>query len=157
MREIETPRPAVTVASIIERDGRYLLVEEETRHGPRLNQPAGTRVGRDAAGARSTKRSGNRLGRHAVRPRRRVSLGSVGQWRDVVRLHSAATRCATTARPLDVGILRAVWLTAEEIAARRDLHRSPLVMRCIDDYCADRRWPLRLRHGDALTCRGASA
>ena len=41
MREIGVPRPAVTVASVIEREGRFLLVLEETRDGPRLNQPAG--------------------------------------------------------------------------------------------------------------------
>jgi ADP-ribose pyrophosphatase YjhB (NUDIX family) len=41
MRELETQRPTVTVASIVERDGRFLLVEEETRNGHRFNQPAG--------------------------------------------------------------------------------------------------------------------
>jgi len=45
---------------------------------------------------------------------------------------------------LDDGIVEALWLPYDEIVARRDEHRSPLVMRCIDDYRAGRRWPLDL-------------
>ena len=41
MREIDIPRPAVTVATVVERDGRYLFVEEHTKSGLRINQPAG--------------------------------------------------------------------------------------------------------------------
>jgi len=44
--------------------------------------------------------------------------------------------------PLDHGIVDALWLTYDELAARRDEHRSPLVIRCIDDYRAGRRFPL---------------
>ena len=47
-------------------------------------------------------------------------------------------------RKLDEGIVEALWLPYDEIVARRDEHRSPLVMRCIDDYRAGRRWPLDL-------------
>jgi hypothetical protein len=47
-------------------------------------------------------------------------------------------------RALDAGIVRALWLSADEIRARRDLHRSPLVMRTVDDYLAGRRYPLDL-------------
>ena len=35
-----TSRPAVTVAAVVESRGRFRLVEEETRAGARLNQPA---------------------------------------------------------------------------------------------------------------------
>ena len=34
-------KPEITVASVIEKDGRFLMVEEETEHGITLNQPAG--------------------------------------------------------------------------------------------------------------------
>jgi hypothetical protein len=47
-------------------------------------------------------------------------------------------------RPLDHGILRAAWLTREALVARRAEHRSPLVLRCIDDYLGGRRLPLAL-------------
>ena len=50
---------------------------------------------------------------------------------------------------LDAGILRAVWMTPDEIRSRADRHRSPLVSQCIDDYLAGRRFPLDLlRHYD---------
>ena len=45
-------------------------------------------------------------------------------------------------RALDQGILRTLWLTADEIRARAAQHRSPLVMQCVDDYICGRRYPL---------------
>ncbi|MCB1958978.1 MAG: NUDIX hydrolase, partial [Rhodocyclaceae bacterium] len=52
-------------------------------------------------------------------------------------------------RALDAGIVRALWLTRDEIAACRARHRSPLVLQCVDDYLAGRRMPLALlRHYD---------
>ena len=47
-----------------------------------------------------------------------------------------------TERSLDVGILRALWLPYDELVARRAMHRSPLVLRCVDDYRAGSRRPL---------------
>jgi hypothetical protein len=50
-------------------------------------------------------------------------------------------------RALDTGILRAVWMTVEEIDATRERHRSPLIRQCVSDYLAGRRFPLDLiRH-----------
>ena len=51
---------------------------------------------------------------------------------------------AEPGRPLDAGILRTLWLTADEVRARIPAHRSPLVMKCIDDYLAGQRYPLSL-------------
>ena len=45
-------------------------------------------------------------------------------------------------RPLDEGIVRTVWLTADEIRASAPRHRSPLLIRCMEDYLAGRRYPL---------------
>jgi hypothetical protein len=45
---------------------------------------------------------------------------------------------------LDEGIERPVWLTYDEIVARREQHRSPLLLGCIDDYLAGKRYPLDL-------------
>lgn len=47
-------------------------------------------------------------------------------------------------RTLDTGILRAAWLTPEQIRASRVRHRTPLVIRCVEDYLAGRRYPLEL-------------
>ena len=47
-------------------------------------------------------------------------------------------------RPLDAGILRALWLTPDEIRARHDMMRSPVVLRGLEDYLAGKRFPLEL-------------
>lgn len=53
-------------------------------------------------------------------------------------------------RKLDTGIVRAVWLTLDELRATRERHRSPLILQCCEDYMAGRRYPLDLiRHYDA--------
>jgi hypothetical protein len=44
--------------------------------------------------------------------------------------------------PLDTGILRALWMTRDELLASRERHRSPMVLRCVDDYLAGQRLPL---------------
>lgn len=145
MREIGVPRPAVTVASVIEREGRFLLVLEETRNGPRLNQPAGHLESGETLPAGAVRETLEETGWH-------VSLTAlVGAYRWEAADNGAtfirfafcgdALRHDAT-RPLDVGILRAVWMTRDEIAAQREMHRSPLVMRCVDDFCAGKRWPL---------------
>jgi 8-oxo-dGTP pyrophosphatase MutT (NUDIX family) len=145
MREIETPRPAVTVAAIIERDGRFLLVEEETRHGPRFNQPAGHLEAGETLPAGALRETLEETGWH-IAP---TALVGIYRWQapdnDATFIRFAFAGEALrydAARPLDIGILRAVWLPYDEIVARRAEHRSPLVLRCIDDFRAGRRWPL---------------
>lgn len=137
-------RPVLTVATIVERDGRFLVIEEETRLGVRLNQPAGhVEVGESiaAAAVRETREEAA----WEVEP---VALVGIYHWRsklgdDYVRFtFSARAHAHERGRPLDAGIVRALWLTYDEIAARRAMHRSPLVLRSLDDYRAGRQWPL---------------
>lgn len=140
-------RPAVTVATVVERQGRYLVVEEHTRGGLRLNQPAGhVEAGESivAAAARETLEESA----WRVDP---VALVGVYQWRSAesgrtfVRFTIAATaREHEPSRPLDTGIVRALWLSYDELAASTQQHRSPLVLRSVDDYRAGLRWPLAL-------------
>ena len=52
-------------------------------------------------------------------------------------------------RSLDDGIVRTVWMTPEEVRASADRHRSPLVLRCIEDHLAGQRYPLGLIYTDA--------
>jgi 8-oxo-dGTP pyrophosphatase MutT (NUDIX family) len=137
-------RPVITVATIIEREGRFLVIEEETRLGIRLNQPAGhVEVGESIAAA--AVRETLEEAAWEVEP---IALVGIYHWQApladaYVRFtFSARARAHDRERPLDVGIVRALWLTYDEIAARRAAHRSPLVLRSFDDYRAGRQWPL---------------
>jgi hypothetical protein len=56
---------------------------------------------------------------------------------------------ADPTRALDDGIVRALWLTPDEVRASTARHRSPLVLRCMEDHLAGRRYPLALIHADA--------
>ena len=146
------------MAAVVERDGRFLLVEEETVDGIRLNQPAGHLDPGEsllAAAARETLEETA----FAFTP---TQLIGVYLWRATPLAGEAVTYlrfafCGELGahdpgRALDDGILRALWLTRDEIAARAAQHRSPLVQRCVDDYLSGVRYPLELlyTHASAL-------
>ncbi|MFP5507049.1 MAG: NUDIX hydrolase [Gammaproteobacteria bacterium] len=137
----------VTVAAITERAGRFLLVEEHVAGELRLNQPAGHLEPdenlHDAVIREALEETASRF-----RPQALVGLYL---WRvpDSDLTYLRAAFCGDIGdpdpqRPLDAGIERAVWLSRDEILARRAAWRSPLVLRCIDDYLAGRRYPLDL-------------
>jgi 8-oxo-dGTP pyrophosphatase MutT (NUDIX family) len=147
--------PSVTVAAIIEGEGplcgHYLLVEEETPEGLRLNNPAGhLDPGESPAQG---------VAREALEETARVFVPEaiVGVYlsrfqrpatgEDVTYLRFAF--CGTVGEPLpgrvlDAGIVRTLWLTPEELRASVARHRSPLVLRCIEDHLAGRRFPIEL-------------
>jgi len=140
-------KPNVTVAAIAERDGRFLLVEEETAEGVRLNQPAGHLDEGESLIAACVRETLEETA-HEFAP---TELVGIYQWPrpqgDLTYLRFAfagKVGACDTARPLDTGILRVVWMTPEEMEASASRHRSPLVMRCVRDYLAGRRYPLDL-------------
>ena len=152
MSESLRSRPVVTVASIVEREGRFLLVEEETRSGLKFNQPAGHLEPGEGLIAAASREALEETG-WRVRP---TALIGIYRWEapdtgaTFVRFSFAAeAREHDASRTLDVGIARSLWMSYEEIVARRADHRSPLVLRCIDDYRAGMRWPLDLVREDA--------
>jgi 8-oxo-dGTP pyrophosphatase MutT (NUDIX family) len=146
MRETD-PRPVVTVATIVVRDGAFLLVEEETRSGVRLNQPAGHLEAGETLAAAAARETLEETAFHVVP----TALVGIYRWKapdrgaTFIRFAFAAevTRHEPD-RALDAGILRALWLPYDELVARSAMHRSPLVLRCADDYLAGRRRPLDL-------------
>ncbi len=148
-------KPSVTVAAIIERDGRYLLVEEHTPDGLRLNNPAG-HLDPGESPVQGCRRETLEETTHAFEPEalvgiylsRSVLAGDAG---DVTYMRFAFCGRLGDAVPgaqLDQGIVRTLWLTPDELRASRALHRSPLVLQCIEDHLAGRRYPLELIHTD---------
>jgi 8-oxo-dGTP pyrophosphatase MutT (NUDIX family) len=151
MRAPERWKPSVTVAAVIERDGRYLLVEEETSDGLRLNNPAGhLEPGESLVDA--VAREALEETAHAFTPQALVGVYLARVARpgdDFTYLRFAfagALGAFDPGRRLDHGIVGTVWLTPEEVRASAARHRSPLVVQCIDDHRAGTRHPLELLH-----------
>ena len=145
-------KPNVTVAALIERGGRFLLVEEETDDGLRFNQPAGHLDEGESLVAACAREALEETA-WGFTP---TALVGVYQWTrpqgDITYLRfafSGELGAHEEGRALDSGILRAVWMTPYEIRASADRHRSPLVSQCVSDYLAGRRFPLDIvRHYD---------
>jgi 8-oxo-dGTP pyrophosphatase MutT (NUDIX family) len=148
-------KPSVTVAAVIERDGLFLLIEEETSDGIRLNQPAGHLDPFESL-EQAVVRETLEETAHDFTPTALVgvymsSYRSARTGLDVTYLRF--TFCgdvgAVHDQPLDHGILRVLWMGRDEMAACQERHRSPLMLRCVDEYIAGRRAPLDLLHTHA--------
>jgi len=144
--------PSVTVAAIID-DGaqppRFLLVEEHTPEGLKLNNPAGhldpgegpqqgvVREALEETACVFTPQAlvGVYLSRF-VRP-------ATGEDVTYLRLaYSGTVAEPLPGRSLDTGIVRTLWMTLDELKASASRHRSPLVLQCVQDHLAGQRFPL---------------
>lgn len=141
-------KPNATVAALVEREGRFLLVEERINGELKLNQPAG-HVDQGESILHACIREGLEETGHHIRP---TALVGIYYWTPPERPELTYLRFAFAVEvlgveegyQLDKGIERPVWLTYDEIVARREQHRSPLLLACIDDYLTGRRYPLDL-------------
>jgi 8-oxo-dGTP pyrophosphatase MutT (NUDIX family) len=140
-----TWRPNVTVAAVIERESRFLLVEEAPDGTPVLNQPAGHLEAGESLQAAARRETLEETGWH-VEPE---ALIGIYRWphpgKDLTFLRFAFTArllCHDPEQTLDPEIIRTVWLTADEIRSQTGRHRSPQVLACVEDYLAGRRYPL---------------
>lgn len=153
-------KPNVTVAAVIERDGRYLLVEEQTSQGLRLNNPAG-HLDPDETLVQACRRETLEETAHVFKPTALVGVylsgpGSAGAAADTPRGRLTYLRFAfcgevgerDPARALDQGIVRTLWMDIDEIRASRAIHRSPVMLRCIEDHRSGARYPLDLLASD---------
>ena len=138
-------RPSVTVAAVMGRGGRFLLVEEDADGERVFNQPAG-HWERDETLVQACARETLEESAYRFAPTRLVG---VYRWSapasGVTYLRFAFSGEVTGFEPqrkLDQGIIRAEWFTPEEIRALAPRHRSPLVWRSVEDYLAGRRYPL---------------
>lgn len=140
-------KPNVTVAAVIEKEGRFLLVEEKTDTGTYFNQPAGHWEADETivqGVVRETlEETGYDFAPHA--------LIGIYRWqnrrKDLIYLRFTFSGEAVAfheARALDHGIIAAHWLSYDEVVLQKPRHRSPMVLRCIDDYRAGHRFPLTI-------------
>ena len=140
-------KPHATVAAIIERDGKFLMVEEENDGRIVFNQPAGHLDPNES------------LVQAAIRETREETawdfspqfIVGVYLWthESTQRSFLRVVFCGDSdnhdpQQQLDQEIIRSVWMTRDELLAQPEKLRSPMVMRCIDDYLAGKRYPLEL-------------
>ena len=138
-------RPSVTVAAILERGGRFLLVEEVIDGRRVLNQPAG-HLDPNESLLEAVKREVLEETCFHFEP-----TGVVGIYRWIyepagVTFFRFCFRGRLLeedpSRQRDKQIDALHWLTPAELTSRRDEHRSPLVQRCVEDFLAGRHFPL---------------
>ena len=144
--------PEVTVAAVVERDGRFLIVEERVAGRLVLNQPAGHLEDAETLIEAAVREAREET---AWRFHPQAMVGTY-LWRNPAngRSYLRFAFCGTVddhqpQQPLDTGIVRAVWLSHEQLRAQPHRLRSPLVLRCIDDYLLGNRQPL-----ESVACLG---
>lgn len=143
----------MTVAAVIERDGLFLLIEEHTPEGLRLNNPAGhldpgespqTGCIREVLEETACHFEPTALvGVYLNRFQRAANSDLAAQ--DITYLRFAfcgSVGAPEPGRALDDGIVRTLWMTADEVRASSAGHRSPLVLQCMEDYLRGQRTPL---------------
>jgi len=159
-------RPSATVAAVIEHQGKFLLVEEHTPEGLRLNNPAG-HLDPGESPVQACVRETLEETAYAFTPEALVGVylsrferppsATRPKGEDITYLRFAfcgSLGALEQGRRLDYGIVRTLWLSPDELRASRALHRSPLVLQCMEDYLAGKRYPLELLTTDATIYRG---
>lgn len=145
------------MAAVIERDGRFLLVEEQTADGLRLNNPAGhldPGESLEQACVRETLeettfgfRPDALVGVYLTGPTPLALDGNAPDGAGITYLRFAfrgVLGASDPGRQLDHGIVRTVWMSAQEIRTSRARHRSPALLQCVEDYLVGRSFPLEL-------------
>ncbi|SOD42633.1 NUDIX hydrolase [Nitrosovibrio sp. Nv4] len=140
-------KPNVTVAAVVEKGGQYLLVEEQTSSGILFNQPAGHLEPGESIISAAIRETLEETGYTFV-PQ---SVLGIYHWHSLAE-NVTFIRFAFTGsvvdhdpdRALDTGIVRAGWFGVEEIRQMTYCHRSPLVMRCIEDHLAGKHYSLEI-------------
>ncbi|GFO72245.1 hypothetical protein BJAS_P2319 [Bathymodiolus japonicus methanotrophic gill symbiont] len=140
-------KPHVTVAAIIEREGRFLLVEEHTANGLAYNQPAGHLEAGESL-MHAVKREVNEETAWQFTPEYIISIQL---WRKTPESPSFLRVCFAGSchdhepqQPLDDGIIATHWLTRDEVVAKTSQLRSLLVLTTIDQYLQGEHYPLAL-------------
>ncbi len=151
-RETHVWQPDVTVATVVIRDGRVLCVEERAGGRVVINQPAGHLEADESLGDAALRETREETGWEV----RLTAFIGAYQWKAPARPDGSQGRhylrfafagepvAHDPGRALDEGILRAIWMTPEELLEARSRHRSPLVWRAVADYLGGQRHPLSM-------------
>jgi len=138
-------KPNVTVAAIAEREGRFLVVEENSNGRIVINQPAG-HLEKNETLIEAVRREVLEETAWQFNPESIVGLYMHTNLReDITYLRvcfSGTCERHFPENPLDDGIVRALWMTREELEASQERMRSKMVLRCIHDYQSGKRFPL---------------
>ena len=151
-------KPSVTVAAVIAKDfggiQKFLLVEEETRDGLKLNNPAGHLDPGESLLQACTRETLEETAFHFTPTDlvgvymsrfQRASASEPSGIEDITYLRFAFCGdlgAHVAGQALDAGIVRSLWLTADEIRGCVEQHRSPLLLQCMEDYLAGQRFSL---------------
>jgi 8-oxo-dGTP pyrophosphatase MutT (NUDIX family) len=137
--------PHTTVAAIVEDNGKFLLVEEVTERGNRFNQPAGHLENNETL-IEAVIRETLEETAYTFKPE---SLLGIYHWKhehnDTTYLRFAYIGSVSNHQPnlaLDEGIIRAVWMTVDEMRSNAMLMRSPQVLTCVENYLSGQKFPL---------------
>ena len=154
-------KPNVTVAAVIEREGRFLLVEEHTSTGLKLTTPAGHldpgESPADGCAREALEETAHHftptalVGVYMARFQRPAARPGTDGEQDITYLRFAFAGTLGALEPdraLDDGIVRTLWMDIDELRASVERHRSPLLLQCVEDYLAGQRYPLELIHTD---------
>lgn len=140
-------KPHVTVAAVIEKDGKFLLVEEETDTGVRFNQPAGHLESGETIVSAAIREVNEETAWQFVPE----SIIAIQLWRKDLNHPSFLRVCFAgnvhshdSKQTLDDGIIATHWLSREQIVEKYSQLRSPLVLKTIDAYLSDEHYPLSL-------------
>jgi 8-oxo-dGTP pyrophosphatase MutT (NUDIX family) len=137
-------KPSVTVAAVIERDGRFLFVQERSEGRLVLNQPAG-HLDPGESLVEACRREVLEETAHRFEP---SGLVGVYRWHyppkevTFLRFCFRGTVRQKEDSPLDKEIVALHWLTVDELKRRKAEHRSPLVQKCVEDFLAGNDFPL---------------
>ncbi|MCK4950280.1 MAG: NUDIX hydrolase [Gammaproteobacteria bacterium] len=140
-------KPHTTVAAVIEKDGKFLIVEEESDSKVVYNQPAG-HLDEDESLIQAVIRETLEETAWHFKPENIIGVyqyKSPGNGTTYIRFcFSGQCNQHEPDRKLDDGIVCAIWMSYEELVREKDKLRSPMVLHCIDDYLAGKQYPLEL-------------
>jgi ADP-ribose pyrophosphatase YjhB (NUDIX family) len=150
MAEASRWTPHVTVATLVEKDGKFLLVHEQAEAEPVYNQPAGHLEANESLIEAASRETLEETGWEVK------ITNYLGVYRYIAPNQVTYLRHGFIGKPvqhfpeqtLDSGIIAAVWMSHKEILNKRPQMRSPMVLQLIDDYLANKRYPLAVLNED---------